>query len=282
VNLRDALALTSSRLNGETVRLDAQVLLANLLQRSRTWILAHPEAELKDNQTVTLERALTRLEAGEPLPYVIGKWEFFGSEFELTPHVLIPRPETEQLVAQAIDWLATHPNQRSVLEIGTGSGCIAIAIAKHIRDASILATDVSFEALALARTNARNHRVENQIQFLQADLFSAFPVPPSASNQFNLICSNPPYIPAGRLPSLSVSKWEPRIALDGGREGLDTIITILQSAKDWMSSPGLTLLEIDSSHSRKVNAIASQLFHEELVSIVKDLTGCDRFLSVAG
>ena len=173
MDIKEALTLASNQTGGETALLEAQVLLAHLLGRSRTWILAHPETRLTRAQDKALQHSLARLHAGVPLPYVLGRWEFFGLEFKLSPHVLIPRPETELLVEKAIAWLQTHPEQRLALEIGTGSGCIAIAIARHIPDVHIIASDISFEALLLARENARSHRVAERIAFLGADLFSA-------------------------------------------------------------------------------------------------------------
>ena len=139
----------------QTPELDARVLLADILDKPRTWIEAHPETPLTRSQLATAKKALSRLEAGEPLPYIIGHWEFFGLNLEITSDALIPRPETELLVERAIRWLEAAPERRTVADVGTGSGCIAVAIAKNIPDAKILATDISRPALDLAHRNAR-------------------------------------------------------------------------------------------------------------------------------
>jgi len=281
MHLKEALALASGRIGGETAALEAQVLLAYLLGRSRTWILAHPETELTPAQVQAMQQSLARLCAGDPLPYVLGHWEFFGLEFKLSPHVLIPRPETELLVEQAIAWLQAHPRRRSVLEIGTGSGCLAISIARHIHDAEILASDVSFEALTLARDNARRHQVAERIAFLQADLFSAFPASNPTTRGFSLICSNPPYIPTAVLQGLKVFQHEPTYALDGGPDGLSLISRLLEGARNWLGGPGLLLIEIDSSQGQQARTIARDTFPADRIHVYRDLSGHDRLLSIS-
>lgn len=281
MNLKEALTQASGRIGGETAALEAQVLLAHLLSRTRTWILAHLEVDLTAAQVQAMQQALARLGMGDPLPYVLGHWEFFGLEFGLSPHVLIPRPETELLVEQAIAWLQVHPGRRSVLEIGTGSGCIAISIARHIHDAEFIASDVSFEALTLARDNARRHQVAEQITFLQADLFSAFPASGPYAHGFGLICSNPPYIPTAVLQGLKVFPHEPVRALDGGPGGLSTISRLLEGARNLLGEPGLLLIEIDSSQGRRARSKARNLFPAERIDVHRDLSGRDRLLSIS-
>ncbi len=162
-------------MKGETPELDSQVLLAFVLNKTRTWIAAHPEAPLTQPQLASLEKAVSRLEAGEPLPYILGHWEFFGLDLELTSDVLIPRPETELLVERAIEWLNASSVRRTVADIGTGSGCIAVALAKHIPDAKIIATDISRPAIMVAQRNARRHNLVRQIDFVQCDLLPPHP-----------------------------------------------------------------------------------------------------------
>ena len=137
--------------HSETAWLDAQVLVAHHLGVPRTWLLTHPETDLNDHQYKAIQQSVALLEAGVPLPYVIGHWEFYGLDFQLTPDVLIPRPETELLVERAIRWLQQHPHMRKVVDVGTGCGCIGIAIAKHIPDVQMLLTDSSAKALEVAR-----------------------------------------------------------------------------------------------------------------------------------
>ena len=176
----DTLKQITSQLNGDTPGLDAQVLLADTLDRSRTWIAAHPEAHLTQLQLATVKKAVNRLKEGEPLSYVLGHWEFFGLDFEINSNVLIPRPETELLVEHAIRWLKADPERRTVADVGTGSGCIAIAIANNIPDVNIIATDIFFPALETAHRNACKHRVAERIAFVQCDLLPPHrdPLPP--------------------------------------------------------------------------------------------------------
>jgi len=193
-NLRTILADHS-----DTPGLDAQVLIAQSLAKPRSWVLAHPEAELTDEQLEIIQTGLARLKKGEPLPYVLGHWEFYGLDFLITHDTLIPRPETELLVEHALDWLHEHPKRRYGLDIGTGSGCIAISLARHIPDLRIVAVDLSFPALITARQNALQHGVLHQVHFVQTDLILASKI------QFDLICANLPYIPSDQLAQLKIN-----------------------------------------------------------------------------
>jgi release factor glutamine methyltransferase len=240
VNILDQIQARLSAVS-ETPGLDAQVLLAAVSGRGRSWALAHPEAHLTDEQTTALEAALLRLEGGEPLPYVLGKWEFYGLDFALSPAALIPRPETELLVEQALGWLRAHPGRRWAADVGTGSGCIAVALAVNIPDLKILASDLSAEALQLAGDNARRHEVWERLSLVQADLL------PLAGRSFDLICANLPYIPSRKLKGLKVSAHEPLLALDGGPDGLDLIRRLLDRAPESLAPDGLLLLEIEAS-----------------------------------
>lgn len=185
-----------------------------------------------------------RLERGEPLPYVLGHWEFFGLDFDLTPEVLIPRPETELLVERAIPWLQSSSQRRSIADIGTGCGCIAVSIAKHISSGHILATDISSAALEVARRNANKHHVENQIEFIECDIL---PKSFSDERRFDLICANLPYIPTGKLRNLPIYGREPALALDGGDDGLDLFRRLLAIAPKRLAPGGRILLEIEAT-----------------------------------
>src|SRR5258706_12973698 len=150
----------AERLPGETPVLDAQVLLAHVMGRDRAWLLAHPEVSPTPAQQAALETAIRGLQEGPPFPYVLGQWEFFGLDFEVTPDVLIPRPETELLVETALDWIRAHPQSADrFVDVGTGSGCIAVRLAVNLPRAGITATDASPAALALARSKAEKQGV---------------------------------------------------------------------------------------------------------------------------
>lgn len=258
----------------ETPRLDAQVLAAHILGRSRAWVLAHPEAELSPEQAARFRAALARLVAGEPLPYVLGRWEFFGLEFAVTPAVLIPRPETELLVERALAWLERNPGRRLAADVGTGSGCIAVALAAHCPGLRLLATDVSAPALAVARQNAARHRALERIEFIQADLL------PPLGSPLDLICANLPYIPGDTLPGLRVYRSEPALALRGGEDGLDLIRRLLALAPACLAPGGLTLLEIEASQGPGALALAREHFPTASLQIIQDLAGRDRLLEI--
>jgi release factor glutamine methyltransferase len=280
----------------ETPGLDAQVLVAHILKQTRTWVLAHPQASLKAEQANQLETALRRLENGEPLPYVLGHWEFYGLDFQITPDVLIPRPETELLVEQAILWLnvrggtAQNTGSRAVqrpplwaVDVGTGSGCIGIALAKNIPDLRVIATDISLPALRVAQTNAWNLGVDEHVSFVQSDLLSPFArlvskidskiseVPP-----FDLVCANLPYISDETLDELKVSRSEPRLALSGGEDGLQLIRRLLWSLSVFLAPSGAALLEIEATQGPSVRSLAQKAHPNAKVEIIKDLAGLDR------
>ncbi|MBC8336325.1 MAG: peptide chain release factor N(5)-glutamine methyltransferase [Anaerolineales bacterium] len=254
--------------------LDAQVLLAHITEKQRSWVLAHPELSLSPKQRIKLEAALQALLQGIPLPYVLGHWEFYGLDFLVSPDVLIPRPETEELVEFGLGWLRDNKS-RTVLEMGTGSGCIAIALAKNIPDLKLLAVDLSSAALDIARQNAAIHWVDDQIQFIHSDLFSN--LQPAT---FDLITANLPYIPSETLKTLDVYTREPSLALDGGKDGLQLIRRLLLDAPQWLAPDGLILLELDSSHVQAALKLASTIFPKSVIQLKQDLAGRDRFLAV--
>jgi release factor glutamine methyltransferase len=261
-----------------TARLDTQVLMAHVLQQSRTWVLAHPTSQLDPQQADTLDMLVERLKHGEAFPYVIGHWEFFDLDFDLTPDVLIPRPETELLVERAIALLQSTSGQKSIIDIGTGSGCIAISLAVHIPELKIIATDISSKALEVAHRNARKFHVEHQIEFIECDLLPE----PSAlqASTFNLICANLPYIPTAQLHRLPIYGREPTLALDGGADGLDLFRRLLHIAPNWLKPNGCMLLEIEASLGNKALSLAFDSFSEAEIHLHRDLTGRDRLLEI--
>ncbi len=258
----------------ETAALDAQVLLAHILDKPRAWVLAHPEAPLSPQQAEKLARALARLENGEPLPYILGHWEFFGLDFLVTPAALIPRPETELLVERALEWLRQHPERRLTADVGAGTGCIAVALAVHIPDLRLLVCDRSLEALRVAQENVRRHGVQQRAFCLQADLL------PALGRKIDLICANLPYIPSATLRSLSVARWEPTLALDGGPHGLSLIGRLLELAPLALAPGGLALLEIEATQGTAALQLARTAFPDAHVELFPDLAGRDRLISI--
>lgn len=276
-SLADLLADLEAKLHPprENARLDAQVLLAHTLGKSRAWLVAHSDESPTTQQLEIFIRLSARLLEGEPLPYVLGHWEFYGLDFQVTPAVLIPRPETELLIEHAIGWLQRNPERRRAADIGSGSGCIAVTLAARFTDLTLTATDINLTALEVAQANARQHQVSERINFLQADLLD---FPPTAP--FDLLCANLPYIPRHQLPRLAVSQWEPVVALDGGPDGLDLVSRLLQQARGHLAPGGLMLLEIEASQGPAASALAANLFPEAHSLVIQDLAGHDRLLSI--
>jgi release factor glutamine methyltransferase len=259
----------------ETPGLDAQVLLSHILKKPRAWILAHPDQPISPDQQKQIENAVERLESGLPLPYLLGRWEFYGLEFEVNEATLIPRPETELLVEEALKWLRDRPGPRFAAEVGTGSGCIAIALAVHAPTLQVAASDISMPALEVAAANARRHLVAEQVLFVQTDLL------PETHRKFDLICANLPYIPSASLVDLKVYAHEPALALDGGPSGLALIRRLLAEAPGRIVSGGLLLLEIEASQGKEAADLARQSFPKALIEVLPDLAGRDRLLRVA-
>ena len=259
--------------NSNTPSLDARTLLAHVIERPSSWVMAHPEASLTSHHAAALEALVARIEGGAPLPYILGRWEFFGLEFEVTPDVLIPRPETELLVERAIAWLQRHPEARHAADVGTGSGCIGIALAANVPDLQVMASDISAEALKMAHRNARKHGVGHRVQFLCCDLF-----PPEA--EYGLIVANLPYIPTKTLQKLPIFGREPTLALDGGVDGLDLIRRLVTAAPDRLVPGGLLLMEIEASEGPAALSLACDIFSEAEIHLHKDLAGRDRIMEI--
>ncbi len=260
--------------NSDTSGLDAQVLVAHVLKAPRSVVLAHPEVHLSRRASAALDGMLARLEKGEPLPYILGKWEFFGMDFEISPEVLIPRPETELLVEKAISWLNRNPDRRSAVDVGTGSGCIAIALAVNIPDLSIVATDISRGAIQVARRNAKKHSVAKRVTCSCSDLI------PADGATYDLIVANLPYIPTNALHGLTVYGREPTLALDGGVDGLDLIRRLLRLVPDTLRPGGMMLMEIESSQGPHALSLAFDAFTEAEIHLHKDISGHDRLLEI--
>ncbi len=259
--------------NSETSDLDARGLMEHVLGKPGSWVMAHPEVSLTTRQAAVLENLVVRLEHGDPLPYVLGHWEFFGLEFEVTPDVLIPRPETEFLVELAIGWLRMHPTLRHAADVGTGSGCIGISLAVNVPDLNVLASDISADALNIARRNAVKNGVEPRMEFACCNL-----LPPGT--EFDLIVANLPYIPTRTLHRLPVFGREPTVALDGGIDGLDLIKRLLAIAPSCLVPGGLLLMEIEASEGSSALSYACDVFAESEIHLHKDLAGRDRILEI--
>lgn len=263
----------------ENPRLNAELLLARSLNLSREGLYRNLHGQLKEKERETLEKMIQRRISGEPLQYILEKQEFWSIDLKVDPRVLIPRPETELLVEQSLLILSENSfgGVPSILEIGTGSGAIAIALAKEVKDVFLIATDISRDALVLARENAKSAGIQDQIKFVNGDLFG--PLHPSKEKKpFDLILSNPPYILRHEIGSLAkeVREYEPTIALDGGEDGLEFYRHLISQAPFYLREGGWLLLEIGQNQREMV----SKLIEGERTFLksecVPDLSGFER------
>jgi release factor glutamine methyltransferase len=260
------------RSQSETPSLDAQVLLADILTRDRAWVLAHPEAVLTEDQRRRYEAGLKACREGQPLAYVLGWWEFYGRRFRIAPQVLIPRPETELMVEQALELIRDRPKSCQVIDIGTGSGCIAVTLAAEVKNLEIAAADVDLSALSVAQVNAEQLGVVERIRFVCADLLRGLKGP------FDLICANLPYIPTAELQKLRVGEREPRRALDGGVDGLAVIRRFIDMLPGTMNGGATVLMEIGDGQGRSVAAYVRERFDSAAVQVHHDLAGRERLV----
>lgn len=258
----------------ETPLLETQVILSWVLGKSREWLITHPDEEIEITQLQKADENLVNLINGTPLAYITGKQAFFGLDFLVSPDVLIPRPETEQLVEECIQWLEDHPTKRKMADIGTGSGAIAITLADHFADLKVTAIDISAQALEIAQKNATSYGVEHNITFIQNDLLD------NCDQRFDLIAANLPYIPSELLKTLPVSRHEPLLALDGGEDGLVLITRLLQQVVNHIMPGGLIILEIESNQSNSVLNLAKTLLPNGENTLLNDLAKLPRIIKI--
>ncbi len=268
--------------------LAAELLLMHALGRDRTWLYAHPEEVISDSEVHLLTSLLARRAAGEPTQHLTGKQEFWSLEFEVTPDVLIPRPETEHVIEVALDRLAVreiHAGRKQtfsgeglqIADIGTGSGCIAVALAKELPGATIHATDISSAALAVARRNAARHSVSDQIHFLESNLLDEVS---HLSLFFDLIVSNPPYIGRREAATLmrEVRDHEAEVALYGGEEGYELYADLIAQAAARLRPGGILVLELGHNSLPAVQPLLDAPLWTN-VGVTNDLAGISRVIA---
>ena len=279
--------------------LAAELLLLHVLGRDRTWLYAHPEELVADAEAERFSALIARRAAGEPTQHLTGKQEFWGLEFEVTPDVLIPRPETEHVIEVALDRLAlrelhagrprrTAGEGLQIADIGTGSGCIAIALAKELPAANFVATDISPAALAVAKRNAARHSVADRIDFIECNLLEALDSPlatrlPRSSrghSPLSLIASNPPYIGRREAQTLprEVRDHEPASALFGGEEGYELYADLIAQSAALLKPGGILVLELGHNSLPAAQPLldAATWTH---VGVTDDLAGIPRVLA---
>jgi release factor glutamine methyltransferase len=257
-------------------RLEAQILLAHVLDCRKIDLLVRYAETPADAERARFREFIQRRVDGWPVAYLVGEKEFFSLSFEVSPAVLIPRPETETLVLEALRLLKPL-KEPTILDLGTGSGCIAVSIAQQQKDARITATDISPDALDLARGNAERNEVAARVDLRQGDLFTAVP----EKSTFDLIVCNPPYVTPAELAALTpdVREHEPRLALDGGPDGLAFYRRIAAGAAPFLKPGGRLLLEIGSTQEASVRGLLEARPELELGPTLKDAAGLPRVMS---
>jgi release factor glutamine methyltransferase len=255
----------------ERAQLDAETLLLHVLGKNKAWLLAHQEEEISADRAARYHTLVERRYAGEPIQYITGQQEFYGLPFRVTPNVLIPRPETEHLVEKVLS-LAVCFQLLRIVDVGTGSGAIAVALAHLLPHAEITALDISAAALDEARANAEGNRVPDRVRFVESDLLAAV-----ATRKFEIVVSNPPYVPATDRESLSVEvrEYEPGLALFAGNDGLDVYRRLIPAAFAVLESGGFLVMEIGYAQSQPIAELMTQAGFEE-IEFVPDLQGIAR------
>lgn len=305
MQIREALKQGIARLDSASVpssSLAAELLLIHALGRNRTWLYTHPEEPLDASDAEKYLALIARRTAGEPTQYIVGKQEFWGLEFEVTPAVLIPRPETEHLIEVVIERLgvAKRNAELRIADVGTGSGCIAVALAKEFPSAQITATDISPAALEVAKRNATRHNVADRLEFAEADLLQcAVHQSPIANHQprfshesqvtshesrlFDLIASNPPYIADSEVATLQreIREHEPHAALFAGPTGLEIYERLIEQAESHLVPGGFLILELGYGAAESAREMVDARGAWRNITITNDLAGIPRVLSAS-
>jgi len=281
MTIREATAQGAARLKAagiETPSLDASLLLAHVLDTGREALAAKGEEELSQEAIAALRALLDRRINGECAAYILGKKEFFGLEFLVNPHVLVPRPDTEILVEAALEIIKKEKiadNKIRILDLCTGSGAVAVSLKHEMPQIEVYATDISAEALQTAKTNAARLLGENQIHFCPGDLYNALP---ASISSYNIIVSNPPYIPTDEIKTLSAEvQNEPRLALDGGKDGLEIIKRIVEKAPENLTQGGALLLEAAPYQMEEIKRLLENRGFKD-IKLYKDLSGQKRVI----
>lgn len=279
--LRDGMAQLAAA-NTPSHALAVELLLMHATGRDRAWIYAHPETELNEQQAKVFFELIACRVSGVPTQYLTGEQEFWGMEFEVTPAVLIPRPETEHVIEVALQRLdersgAKRDESWRIADVGTGSGCIAVALAKEMPNAKILATDISAEALKIAMRNAEKHDIARRVRFVQCDLLESAEC---ESQAFDLVVSNPPYVARAKENELAreVREHEPHTAIFGGATGTEIYGRLIAQASERLRPRGLLVMEIGYGASEGVRAMLDVDSWTD-IRVTKDLAGIARVVS---
>ncbi len=255
----------------EDAALEGELLLRHVLGIDRARLYSEPDRELGSEQEAEFWHLLQRRLGGEPSAYITGHREFYGLDFYIDRRVLIPRPETELLVAEAVR-LVQAGNIAAVADIGTGCGAIAISLVRHFPGLKIYASDVSADALEVARINCEKHGVADRVQLLHGDMLVPLPEP------VDLITANLPYVGEKEITASGLADFEPRLALDGGADGLDKIRHLCQQGRDKLRPQGVILLEIGQGQGGTVTDLLRRHFPAASVAVISDFQGIERVI----
>ncbi len=278
MQLKQALSSAMDRLEAADVgspRMNAEMLLMFVLGVNRAYLYAHPERELTAEEEVRYHETLAQRATGMPSQYITGHQEFWGLDFIVSPAVLIPRPETEHLVETVLE-LARGVAQPKLVDVGTGSGCVALALAHELKDAKIYAVDVSADALEIAGANAARLRLNGRVRFMQSNVLQAV----ADAHDFDFVVSNPPYVGFGEADKVqkSVRDFEPRVAVFAGEQGLGVIGPLVEQAHRALKLGGWLAMEIGYSMRDAVVNLLSPTMWED-VRVVPDLQGIPRVIA---
>lgn len=257
--------------------LDAQLILAVVLGCDRAHLHAYPEKVVPREALARVEALAQRRTAREPMAYILGEREFWSMSFLVSPDVLIPRPESELLVERAAA-LSGYGRESRILDVGCGSGAVGLAVASEWPEAQVTLLDLCPKALEVARRNAEKFGLSGRTRFLASDLFQSL----AEEEAFDLIVSNPPYVASGELDGLmpEVSSFEPRLALDGGADGMDLIRRVIEGAPAYLARGGSLLIEMDPRQMAEAGAVSEEQGSYHPARCHNDLAGCERVLEL--
>jgi release factor glutamine methyltransferase len=260
-------------------RLDAEVLLSHIMNRDRAWLFTHIHDALEDKTRRVFEGAVERRSKREPLQYIIGKQEFWGLDYVVTPDVLIPRPETELVVESALKIIRSKNKPVTIVDLCTGSGCIAISLAKELKASRVFAVDKSNRALNIAKENARKHGVSDLIRFLEGDLYQPLEML-DIHGGVDIIVSNPPYVQSGDYDTLQpeVRDFEPAMALFAGQHGTEIHCEIIAGAPVYLKLHGALIMEMGIGQAEFLTKMAQDTGAYGVPEIFKDLAGIERVI----
>ena len=281
MRLREAWERSRKRLERASIPdagIEAGVLLRNALGIDRATFHASPERELSEEDAEAFERTVQRRIEGEPLAYITGHREFYGLDFVVSPDVLVPRQETEFLIEAVLEYARSRPvdeESLTISDIGTGSGCIAVALGAHLPKATVYATDVSLEALRVAGENIRRHGLEGRVHLRHGDLFEALDGP------VDVVVSNPPYLSTEEAADLPADvQREPRVALIAGTDGMDVLQRLIVRAREYVKPGGVLAMEIDPGRLGAVERLVERTYADSDITVVKDHAGLERVVTV--